>query len=140
MPFQKGNKLGGRRRKEKIAYAALMLELKAAGEDLPCLREVMKVLIAQAKEGQPWAIKELFDRLDGKAMQAVEIDSREDRRINITVTEQAARFSALLAKLGPVLEGELVEGSGGDEPRAGEVKLKNVRGDGGDAGGSPTRH
>ena len=140
MPFEKGNKLGGRRRKEKFVYAALLMELKAAGEDLPCLREVMKVLIAQAKEGQPWAIRELIDRIDGKAMQAVEIDSHEDRTINVTVAEQAGRISALLGKLGPVLEGELASGTGDDELEPRKVKLKSVRGNGGNTGGSSTRH
>ena len=140
MPFEKGNKLGGRRRKEKFVYAALLMELKAAGEDLPCLREVMKVLIAQAKEGQPWAIRELIDRIDGKAMQAVEIDSHDDININVTLGEQAGRVRALLGKLGPVLEGELASGAGDDEPDSRKIKLKSVRGNGGNTGGSSTRH
>ncbi len=140
MPFQKGNKLGGRRRKEKIAYAALMMTLKEDGEDMPQLREIMDRLVTAAVDGERWAIQMLFDRLDGKAVQAVEADINETRHVNMTVQEQAARFSALLAKLGPVLEGELSDGTGDDEQELSEVEPETVPGSGGDSGGSPTKH
>ena len=90
-----------------MARAALLMALKENGEDMPVLREIMGVLIACAKDGEPWAIKEIFDRLDGKAIQAVEADINETRHVDMTVTEQAGRVSALLAKLGPVIDGEL---------------------------------
>ena len=33
-------------------------------------RQIAEVLISKAEEGEPWAIKELMDRIDGKAIQA----------------------------------------------------------------------
>ena len=33
-------------------------------------RQIAEVLISKAEEGEPWAIKELMDRIDGKAVQA----------------------------------------------------------------------
>ncbi len=141
MPFQKGKSGNpGGRRKDKLARAALMMVLKEDGEDMPKLREIMGALIECAKEGEPWAIREIFDRLDGKAVQAVEADINETRHDDMTVEEQAGRVSALLAKLGPVFEGELASGAGDDGQELGEVEPETVRGSGRDSGGSPTRH
>ncbi len=39
------------------------------------LREVWATLFKQAKEGQPWAIKEVLDRCLGKATVSVELES-----------------------------------------------------------------
>ena len=33
-------------------------------------RQIAEVLISKAEEGEPWAIKELMERIDGKAVQA----------------------------------------------------------------------
>jgi len=141
MPFQKGKSGNpGGRRKDKLARAALLMVLKEDGEDMPVLREIMDRLVTAAVDGERWAIQMLFDRLDGKATQAVEADINETRHDDMTVEEQAARFSALLAKLGPVLEGELSDGTGDKEQELSEDEPETVRGSGGDSGGSPTRH
>jgi len=39
---------------------------------------VVRSVIAKAKAGEPWAIKELFDRLYGKAPQSIQIDTGGD--------------------------------------------------------------
>ena len=141
MPFQKGKSGNpGGRRKDKLARAALLMVLKEGGEDMPVLREIMDRLVTAAVDGERWAIQMLFDRLDGKAIQAVEADINETRHVNMTVEEQAGRVSALLAKLGPVFEGELSDGVGDDEQELSEVEPETVPGSGGDSGGSPTRH
>lgn len=69
MPFEKGHKLGGRR-KEKHFYDALMVRLKACESDNK--RGLMRIadqLIKQAEDGDMQAIKEIADRLDGKPTQ-----------------------------------------------------------------------
>jgi hypothetical protein len=47
------------------------MQLAAAGEDLKKLREIADVLIEKAAAGDLQAMKELFDRLDGKPAQAL---------------------------------------------------------------------
>jgi len=37
-------------------------------------RQVAEVLISKAEEGEPWAIKELMDRIDGKAVQSTTLE------------------------------------------------------------------
>ncbi len=64
-----GNENSGRR--EKPFLNALMLELKAAGSDMPRLRSIAKQLIEKADTGDMQAIKEFADRLDGKPAQAI---------------------------------------------------------------------
>jgi hypothetical protein len=54
---------------------ALMMELKSAGEDLPELRQIARRVIDCAlhdEENWSWAVKEVWDRLDGKPQQPVE--------------------------------------------------------------------
>ena len=61
---------------------ALMMELKSAGEDLPELRQIARRVIDCAlndDENWSWAVKEIWDRLDGKPQQIVEA-SIEDKR------------------------------------------------------------
>jgi len=52
------------------------MELKAAGEDMPELREIARGLIDRAKQTDP-ACKELMDRVDGKVPQALIGDDNE---------------------------------------------------------------
>jgi hypothetical protein len=61
---------------------ALMMELNFAGEDLPELRQIARRVIDCAlndEENWSWAVKEIWDRLDGKPHQAVEA-SIDDKR------------------------------------------------------------
>ncbi len=59
--------------KDKPFRDALRVELAAAGEDQKALREIAKAVIEKAKQGDPQAVKEIADRLDGKPAQAVEM-------------------------------------------------------------------
>lgn len=80
MPFEKGNKLGGRR-KEKPARDALKMALLEAGEDMPALRKIWAKAIELAEAGDKDARKEIFDRLDGKPATIIEGD--EDNPLNV---------------------------------------------------------
>jgi len=79
-----GNANSGRGR-EKPFSQALRMELLAAGEDHKALRLVARQLIASASEGKLDAIKELIDRTDGKAPQAIIGGDEDDPAIK---TEQ----------------------------------------------------
>jgi hypothetical protein len=88
VPFQPGNKLGGRSKREKLFETALMMELKAAGEDMPALRRIARNLIAMASEEERSgstlpAIKEFADRIDGKVPQGIIGGGEEDGPIQV---------------------------------------------------------
>lgn len=67
-PGQSGNP--GGRPKDKPFREALLIELKEAGADHKKLRQLAKVLISMGERGDMGALKELFDRVDGKVPQA----------------------------------------------------------------------
>lgn len=69
MTFQPGNKLAKGGRKDKPFRDALVMEIKAAGEDHKALRAIANALLLKAQEGDIQAIKEIADRLDGKPLQ-----------------------------------------------------------------------
>jgi hypothetical protein len=81
-PGQSGNPDG--RGKDKLFRQALVMELKAAGEDLPELRTIARNLIDVAKdtEHDDWtfAVREIIDRVDGKAPVMVTSDTEEFRK------------------------------------------------------------
>lgn len=66
------------RKSEKPFRDALRVLLKEAGPDMPRLRKVAEVLLAQAETGDMQAIKELIDRTDGKVAQAIIGDDDAD--------------------------------------------------------------
>jgi len=65
-----GNKNSGRKQ-EKPFRDALRMQLAEAGDDHQALRLVASKLIEKAQDGDMQAIKELADRTDGKAVQAI---------------------------------------------------------------------
>ena len=48
--------------------------LKEAGEDFPTLRKIMRQVEKLALNGEAWAIKEIWDRLDGKVPTEAKIE------------------------------------------------------------------
>jgi hypothetical protein len=65
---QPGNQNG---KKGKLFYNQLRVAL--VQEDSRKLRMIAQKLVDAAEQGEPWAIKEVIDRVDGKAVQATEI-------------------------------------------------------------------
>ena len=63
-----GNQNG---KKGKLFYNQLRVAL--VQEDSRKLRTIAQKLVDAAEQGEPWAIKEVIDRVDGKAVQATEI-------------------------------------------------------------------
>lgn len=55
------------------------------------LNKVADKLIESALNGEQWAIKEIADRLDGKAAQAVSVGGDPDNPLNLIVNEVLLR-------------------------------------------------
>jgi hypothetical protein len=98
MPWKKGqsgNPKGVGVGKEKLMRQALMMELKSAGEDLPELRQIARRVIDCAlndEENWSWAVKEIWDRLDGKPQQTVEAKIEEKRSALDWTTDELVAF------------------------------------------------
>jgi hypothetical protein len=45
------------------------------------LRAIAEQLVSKAEEGEPWAIRELMDRLEGKAHQSTSLESADGTTI-----------------------------------------------------------
>ena len=65
---------GNPRNRAAQRFRALLVE--SVSED--DFKEAINKLVKAAGEGKPWAIKELLDRLLGKAQQSVELGASED--------------------------------------------------------------
>jgi ribosomal protein L17 len=70
-PGESGNPKGAPR-KAKIVTRELILALNEQAGDANKLRKVIDALIAKAEAGDVAAINAIMDRVDGKAIQAVE--------------------------------------------------------------------
>lgn len=79
MPFKPGQSGNpdGTRREKKFAAA---LERAIAQDDGKRLREAAESLLSNAAAGEPWAIQQLADRLDGKPTQQVDMEVRRGTR------------------------------------------------------------
>lgn len=60
--------------KQRMFYDKLRLVLT---QEPHRLRSIAEQLIKKAEDGEPWAIKELIDRVDGKAHQAVALENAD---------------------------------------------------------------
>ena len=60
--------------KQRMFYDKLRLVLT---QEPHRLRSIAEQLVKKAEEGEPWAIKELIDRVDGKAHQAVALENAD---------------------------------------------------------------
>jgi hypothetical protein len=70
--------------RDKPYREALRMELAEMGVDLKKLREIARAHIEKAVAGDMQAIKELADRLDGKAVQLLEHAGGGEMRVIVT--------------------------------------------------------
>ena len=77
-----GNQNG---KKGKLFYNQLRIAL--VQEDSRKLRTIAQKLVDAAEQGEPWAIKEVIDRVDGKAVQATEISGVDGEAIELKQIE-----------------------------------------------------
>jgi hypothetical protein len=52
------------------------------------LRRIADKLVEKAIEGEPWAVKEIMDRVDGKAIQATEISGTDGEDLKMVISWQ----------------------------------------------------
>jgi hypothetical protein len=71
-PGQSGNRLGAASRKPFLD--AMRMELAAAGSDNRKLRSIAAKVIDMAEEGDLEAVKLIWDRLEGKPLQQVDVN------------------------------------------------------------------
>ena len=75
-----GNQNG---KKGKLFYDQLRVAL--VQEDKKRLRNIAEKLVKAAENGDAWAIKEVIDRVDGKAVQATEISGVEGEPLKMVI-------------------------------------------------------
>jgi hypothetical protein len=104
MPFKPGqvtNPNGAR--KERKFYQALLIALNAEGPDIR-LRKIAEQLVTAAERGEPWAIRELMDRIDGKVPQATILQGDAEEPVRyVEVPRKAANAEEWIASQAPVL-------------------------------------
>jgi hypothetical protein len=79
MPAPKGNK-------NAVKGAALSKRLQARLEERKLWDDMADALLEKALTGDIAAIKEVFDRIDGKAKQAIDIGGQEDNPLNSNIS------------------------------------------------------
>jgi hypothetical protein len=114
---QSGNPLG--RAREKPFADALRLAL--AEEDPTTkkrkLRAIADKLVDAAVGGEPWAIKEVIDRIDGKAPQTIDATLTDERDLrDLTHAELIARIDAALKRAADAASGDGRAGPGEEPP------------------------
>ncbi len=68
-------------KKGKLFYDALRVAL--VQEDRKKLRKITDKLVQAAEEGEPWAVKEIMDRMDGKPVNTTELSGADGGDIRI---------------------------------------------------------
>jgi hypothetical protein len=96
-PGESGNPEGAK--KHRLWISTLERAIKA--EDGKRLREAAERLLTKAAEGEPWALKELGDRLDGKARQQIEAVDDQGRTLAIGLVAYANHPAPLSAETVP---------------------------------------
>ena len=72
------------------------MELEAAGDDNRKLRQLAAKVISMAEEGDLEAVKLIWDRLEGKAIQQVDVSATIEQ---IPASQRMARILELQARL-----------------------------------------
>jgi hypothetical protein len=86
-----GNQYAAKSKQWALAIEqALQTRSKAAGR--AALNDLAEVLLTKAAEGDMAALKELGDRLDGKAAQSVEVTGDAANPLSITISATDAKL------------------------------------------------
>lgn len=83
MPFEAGNQEAKKANHKKPRLITQKLIARLNDADGAALDRLLAALIAKAQEGDVPAIKEIFDRVDGKVPQAVIGGDDDDPAINL---------------------------------------------------------
>jgi hypothetical protein len=100
MPFQPGNTLAKNGKHREFAQALRIAVAEACEKGGTKLRVLADKLVEQGLAGNVHALREIADRLDGKAIQQMQID-REDRiKFIAVVPEKSASTEEWLKLVG----------------------------------------
>lgn len=87
MPFEEGvsGNPGGRPKRAKLTYDALLIELKSreSDKDKKGMRKIVTKLVDLAEEGERWAVEFIRDTIDGKPPQAIVGGDEDDAPISL---------------------------------------------------------
>ena len=72
-------------RKGRLFFDQLRKEL--VQEDAVKLRMIARKLVEAAQDGEPWAVKEIMDRVDGKAVQTTEVSGIDGEAMELKLIE-----------------------------------------------------
>ena len=100
MPFEPGNTLA-RNGKHREFQAALRIAVAEACEKGGTkLRALADKLVEQGLAGNVHALREIADRLDGKSVQAINVDKEERIKLIAVVPEKSATTEDWLKAIG----------------------------------------
>jgi hypothetical protein len=119
MPFKKGEVAHRNGSRPRYTFNALLMELKAAGEDMPQLRAIAQKAIQLAMDGNAEAREWVSNRLDGRVPQPYTgPDGEEAIQVHHTIIRKIVAPGELIE-----LEGEPVPTS---KPRLLTRQAKDV--------------
>jgi hypothetical protein len=72
-------------KKGKLFYSELRKALMQ--QDQLNLRRIADKLVEKAIDGEPWAVKEIMDRVDGKAVQTTEVSGIDGEAMELKLIE-----------------------------------------------------
>jgi hypothetical protein len=76
-------------KKGKLFYSELRKAL--VQQDQLNLRRIADKLVEKAIDGEPWAVKEIMDRVDGKAVQTTEVSGIDGEAMELKLIEFVVR-------------------------------------------------
>ena len=91
MPFQPGNQIGRKSRDWEAAVRRAII-----GDDGKRLRGAAETVLSLAEQGERWAVEMLRDTLDGKARQAIDLQSEEGRTLAVSIVYGEAVAASLI--------------------------------------------
>jgi hypothetical protein len=100
MPFQPGNTLAKNGKHREFAQALRIAVAEACEKSGTKLRALADKLVEQGLGGNVHALKEIADRLDGKAIQQMQIDKEERIKLIAVVPEKSASTEEWLKLVG----------------------------------------
>ena len=83
--FEKGNTLGAK----PARFGEALRRVLAQSNNGESLRQIAEKLVELAIEGEPWAVKELADRIDGKAAQDINIGGQLDNPLLVMESSES---------------------------------------------------
>ena len=86
-PGQSGNPAGRKPREHTVSHWLTELLSELNGGGAPVAKSIAKKIITESKKGEPWAIKELLDRTEGKPKQALEHSGDPDNPVRVGLIE-----------------------------------------------------